>query len=128
MILNVESVDTSSVENSEESKVKNQPLFDKNDGMGSVGKLVTYKKGGYTKPHTHIGAHACYVTKGEGLVTIDKVGHYVKEGTFIIIPGNTCHSVKNMSDSEFAVLVISNGADEYEQYKNNLYEKARKAD
>ena len=68
-------------------------LFDK-----FVFSVTTLLPGMSTKGHSH-GHEELYIIKsGEGLIGLDDVNTRLQEGDMIVIPGNTHHIIKNMSD------------------------------
>lgn len=55
--------------------------------------------GGWLAPHRHDPSEIYFVTTGQGILTIESVSHEVQQGSVIVIPGGSEHSITNSGDA-----------------------------
>jgi len=113
MISHIDKLESLTVENENLNNVSTKLLYSKELGIGSTGRIYTLHKGGYTNRHKHPWYHVLYVLKGEGMISVDGIDHYVNEGAYSIIPPNIVHMVKNMGDSDFVLMNIASDEHDY---------------
>lgn len=80
----------------EYNKVTARVLINPENGWeGHVMRLFELGQGGYSGDHSHDFQHIVMVVKGEGELILDGVVHPVKEGSFMYIPNNAQHQLRN---------------------------------
>ena len=57
-------------------------------------------------PHRHAQAEIYYVISGEGVVSIDGVGHALRTGSSVFIPGNVWHGARNTGRDTLRLLYV----------------------
>jgi quercetin dioxygenase-like cupin family protein len=62
--------------------------------------LNTVPKGLGAPPHMHPWDEAFYVLKGEVEISLNGEVHQLSTGDYILVPANTAHSFKGLSDEE----------------------------
>jgi len=71
-----------------------------------VMRLITMKKGGYCSDHNHEWPHWVFVIRGKGVVKIKGKEDFLEKKSYIFIPGNVVHSIKNVEKEPFEFLCI----------------------
>lgn len=78
-----------------------QTLLGSNDDQASgfTAGSAELPVGGWLAPHRHEPSEIYFVTTGKGVLTIDSTPHEVQQGSVIVIPGGSEHSITNTADA-----------------------------
>lgn len=113
MISNIEELESKVLDHEGLVNISTRLLFDKSAGVGAIGRIYTFHRGGYTDVHMHPWYHVFYVLEGEGIISVDSVEHFVRKGAYCIIPARTVHKIKNLGDNDFVLMSIAGSETEY---------------
>lgn len=113
MISNVEELESKALDHEGLVNISTKLLFDKEAGVGSIGRIYTFHRGGYTDTHMHPWFHVFYVLDGEGIISIDGIEHFVKKGACCVIPARMVHKIRNIGDNDFMLMSIAGDETEY---------------
>lgn len=80
---------------------KQLPIGAADGAPGFSMRVFTVSPGGFSPHHKHPWEHEVYILAGKGTV-IDDAGtvHPVSEGSFVFVPPNEMHQLRNASETE----------------------------